>query len=178
MQTTPWNSLDQSWVEKSLERKLRAILEHVESVEPGGSRWPDWLPGKKVGVLRWPPFPPLSVVRGRQGRHRWCSGEKSNKCNQCDFASARAGNLRPHVKIHNREKPFPPLLFEVGELVGGRRGETQGGEAAAQIPQQATSCRYKVCCSKLKIEDESTNTIFDTRSNPSSISPQKNLLFS
>ena len=79
-----------------------------------------------------------------------------------------------HMWKYTIEKNHSPsLLFEVGELVGGRRGETQGGEAAAQIPQTATSCRHKVCCSKLKIEDESTNTIFDTRSNPSSISPQK-----
>ena len=28
------------------------------------------------------------------------SGEKSNKCNQCDFASSRAGDLRRHLKTH------------------------------------------------------------------------------
>ena len=28
------------------------------------------------------------------------SGEKSNKCNQCDYASAQPGHLRRHLKIH------------------------------------------------------------------------------
>ena len=30
-------------------------------------------------------------------------GEKLNKCNQCDFASSRAGNLRTHLKTHSGE---------------------------------------------------------------------------
>ena len=33
------------------------------------------------------------------------SGEKSNKCNQCDFASAYASALRAHFKKHSEEKP-------------------------------------------------------------------------
>ena len=32
------------------------------------------------------------------------SGEKSNKCNQCDYAFSRAGNLRQHLKTHSGEK--------------------------------------------------------------------------
>ena len=32
------------------------------------------------------------------------SGEKSNKCNQCDFASSQAGYLRRHSKTHSGEK--------------------------------------------------------------------------
>ena len=32
------------------------------------------------------------------------SGEKSNKCNQCDYASSHAGNLRQHLKTHSGEK--------------------------------------------------------------------------
>ena len=33
------------------------------------------------------------------------SGEKPNKCSQCDYAYSRAGHLRKHLKTHNREKP-------------------------------------------------------------------------
>ena len=32
------------------------------------------------------------------------NGEKSNKCDQCDFASSQAGNLRRHLKTHSGEK--------------------------------------------------------------------------
>ena len=32
------------------------------------------------------------------------SGEKSNKCHQCDFAFSQAGDLRTHLKTHSREK--------------------------------------------------------------------------
>ena len=31
-------------------------------------------------------------------------GEKQNKCNQCDYASSQASNLRTHVKTHSGEK--------------------------------------------------------------------------
>ena len=30
---------------------------------------------------------------------------ESNKCNQCDFVSSRAGDLRRHLKTHSGEKP-------------------------------------------------------------------------
>ena len=33
------------------------------------------------------------------------SGEKSNKCNQCDYASCRASDLRTHLKTHSGENP-------------------------------------------------------------------------
>ena len=33
------------------------------------------------------------------------SGEKPNKCNQCDFASSEGGTLRRHLKTHSGEKP-------------------------------------------------------------------------
>ena len=33
------------------------------------------------------------------------AGEKLHKCNQCDFAAVEAGNLRKHLKIHSGEKP-------------------------------------------------------------------------
>ena len=32
------------------------------------------------------------------------SGEKTNKCNQCDYASSEASNLRTHLKTHSGEK--------------------------------------------------------------------------
>ena len=32
------------------------------------------------------------------------SGEKSNKCNQCGYASSQAGHLRRHLKTHSGEK--------------------------------------------------------------------------
>ena len=31
-------------------------------------------------------------------------GEKQNRCNQCDYASSQASNLRTHFKTHNGEK--------------------------------------------------------------------------
>ena len=34
------------------------------------------------------------------------SGYKSNKCNQCDFASSQAGNLRIRLKMHSGENPI------------------------------------------------------------------------
>ena len=32
------------------------------------------------------------------------SGEKPNKCNQCNYASSQAGTLRAHLKTHSGEK--------------------------------------------------------------------------
>ena len=32
------------------------------------------------------------------------TGEKSKKCNQCNYATSRASNLRKHLKTHNWEK--------------------------------------------------------------------------
>ena len=35
---------------------------------------------------------------------RHSTGEKSNKCNQCNYASSMEGDLRKHLKTHRREK--------------------------------------------------------------------------
>ena len=32
------------------------------------------------------------------------NGEKSNKCNQCEYASPHTGNLKTHSKTHRGEK--------------------------------------------------------------------------
>ena len=37
---------------------------------------------------------------------RRCTGEKSHKCNQCDFESAWASALKKHLKIHSGERSF------------------------------------------------------------------------
>ena len=37
---------------------------------------------------------------------RYEVGEKSNKCNQCDYASSHAFSLRRHMKMHTREKSY------------------------------------------------------------------------
>ena len=47
----------------------------------------------------------LCIQAGHLRRHmKMHSRENSNKCNQCDFASSRAGNLRTHMLYQNPEK--------------------------------------------------------------------------
>ena len=47
----------------------------------------------------------VSSYAGNLKKHlKTHSGEKSNKCNQCDFASSEAGNLRRHLKTHSGDK--------------------------------------------------------------------------
>ena len=36
---------------------------------------------------------------------------KSNKCNQCDYASSREGHLRRHLKMHSGEKSNKKLTL-------------------------------------------------------------------
>ena len=49
---------------------------------------------------------PMWIHAGELRRHlKAHTGERSNKCNQCDFAFIQAGNLRPHLKAHSGQKP-------------------------------------------------------------------------
>ena len=51
------------------------------------------LSAKDVGIEA-----PLRVTKSGQSK-------KLNKCNQCDYASSEAGDLRKHLKTHSGEKP-------------------------------------------------------------------------
>ena len=46
----------------------------------------------------------VSISESSQLSNSHRSGEKTNKCNQCDYASTDAGNLRRHLKNHSGEK--------------------------------------------------------------------------
>ena len=49
---------------------------------------------------------PIWIQAGDLRRHlKAHRGERSNKCNQCDFKFIHAANLRPHLKAHSGEKP-------------------------------------------------------------------------
>ena len=39
---------------------------------------------------------------------------KPNKCNQCDYASAKEGNLKRHLKTHSGEKPNKCIQCDYG----------------------------------------------------------------
>ena len=62
------------------------------------SQFPEASSGTKVTSS--PSLPPLVMDQNLKTH----SGEKSNKCNQCDFASSQAANLRRHLKMHSGEK--------------------------------------------------------------------------
>ena len=40
-------------------------------------------------------------------------GEKSNKCNQCNYASSHVGNLRGHMKAHSGEKQMQQMWLRI-----------------------------------------------------------------
>ena len=45
-----------------------------------------------------------SQARNLRSHLKIHSGEKTNKCNQCNYASSRTDHLRTHLKIHSGEK--------------------------------------------------------------------------
>ena len=53
-------------------------------------------------------------------------GEKSNKCNQCDFASTQAGNLKWHLKIHSGEKSSKCNQLRQGPSVTWKKASRLG----------------------------------------------------
>ena len=69
------------------------------------------------------------------------STEKSNKCNQCDFASFLAGDLRTHLTMHSEEKSnkcnqCDYAFSEKRKLV--RHLKTHSGEK----PNESNQCDY------------------------------------
>ena len=69
------------------------------------------------------------------------SGEKSNKCNQCYFASSQAGNLRTHLKMHSGEKPNKCNQCNYASSRAGdlrRHLRTHSGEK----PNKCNQCDY------------------------------------
>ena len=56
-----------------------------------------WRKAKQMQPMR------LCILSGKPFKNaQW---RKVKKCNQCDFASSRADNLRTHLKTHSWEKP-------------------------------------------------------------------------
>ena len=66
------------------------------------------------------------------------SGEKSNKCNQCDYASVEAGDLRRHLKIHSGEKSNKCNQCDYASSLAGdlrRHLKTHSGEKSNKCNQ-------------------------------------------
>ena len=76
---------------------------------------------QEIQIVAIPPGPPITNTGEKLNKCNQCdyassqtshlrshlkthSGEKSNKCNQCDYASAQAGHLKTHLKMHSGEK--------------------------------------------------------------------------
>ena len=75
---------------------------HSIKQETWGRRWKCTVgKAKLMQPMRLYVYSDPSTLRTHLKRY---SGEKSNKCNQCDFASSRAGDLRRHLKTHIGEK--------------------------------------------------------------------------
>ena len=71
----------------------------------GGAREKIFGPGRgSNGVLRSGASRRGASIPASRNHLKTHSGEKSNKCNQCDYASSQAGHLRQHLKTHSGEK--------------------------------------------------------------------------
>ena len=58
-----------------------------------------------------------SYASALRGHLKTHSGEKTNKCNQCDFASSRASDLRQHLKTHCGEKSTNAIMHLLRQAI-------------------------------------------------------------
>ena len=91
-----------------------------------------WGKAKLMQPMRLYVYSDPSTLRTHLKRY---SGEKSNKCNQCDFASSRAGDLRRHLKTHIGEKSIKCNQCDFASAQAGdlrRHLKTHSGEKSSK----------------------------------------------
>ena len=69
------------------------------------------------------------------------SGEKPNKCNQCDYASSRAGHLRKHLKMHTGEKSNKCNQCDFASLYAGNLRKHLKTHSGEK-PNKCNQCDY------------------------------------
>ena len=67
------------------------------------------------------------------------SGEKSNKCNQCDYASSDVGHLKRHLKTHSGEKPNKSNHCDYASSEAGDLRRHLKTHSGKKNPKNATS---------------------------------------
>ena len=82
-----------------------------------------WGKAKPMQPMRLYVYSDPSTLRTHLKR---CSGERSNTCNQCDFASSRAGDLRRHLKTHSGEKSSKCNQLRQGPSVTWKKASRLG----------------------------------------------------